>query len=146
MSDLATRFNDAYNARDVDALVALYREDVRGAWHVGPAPLCYTARQDVIAHWQREWVAWPDASHVVRRVVVGDAVAAVQSVWSATNTGVIETPDGIEVPPTHRHVDLECATFYSFIDQTIATFENYWDNMLTFMHMGLMPDLGSSPS
>ncbi len=140
LTPIATRFNDAYNARDPDALRALYAEDVRGVWHVGPAPVRYTTRDDVVGHWEREWAGWPNATYMARRIVVGDGIVATQNLWSATNTGVIVTPDDMEVPPTGGHVELECATFMTFEGAKVATFENYWDNMLTFIQLGLMPD------
>jgi ketosteroid isomerase-like protein len=138
--ELATRFHDAYNARDVEALVVLYDPDVTGIWHVGPVPLRYEGREAVIEHWQREWVAWPDATYEPRRIIIQGEVAATQGLWKATNTGPIVTPDGTEVPAMGAHVDLECATFASYRGDEMTQFENYWDNMLTFIQLGLLPN------
>ncbi len=135
---MATAGIDAYNARDVDGM--RYADDVVGSWHMGAEPIVYRGRVEVIGHWQREWLGWPDAHVTVHRVLVDGDTSVVEFTWSATNTGPLSLDAGVQVPPTGKHVEMRGVSISTVRGGRIVAVDNYWDDLSIMIQMGMLAD------
>jgi steroid delta-isomerase-like uncharacterized protein len=68
----------------------------------------------------------------------GDTVVA-EWTWRATHTGPMAMPDGTEIPPTGKTVELPGATVGRFADGKFTTVRDYFDNAAVMSQLGLMP-------
>ena len=91
------RYNDAWNAHDVDAIVALHAPGMVFENHTSGERV---EGDDVPAHLARIFENWPDLAFQARRLYVRDAL--VVSEWTATATDVegrrLEW-DGVDIFP-----------------------------------------------
>jgi predicted ester cyclase len=100
--ELLERYVELYNAGDLDAVMDLYAEDAVQIMPEGT----FEGRSAIRERLARDLVACPDiAWSVLSLVEQGDAFA---DEWSfvATHTGPFQFPDGSELPPTDRRIEL----------------------------------------
>jgi steroid delta-isomerase-like uncharacterized protein len=84
---LIARHDEAWNAQDVEAIVALYTDDVVFQNHTAGEPPV-TGRDAVRAHLEGIFERWPDMRFSSRRLYLSDEFCV--SEWTAQAT----TPDG----------------------------------------------------
>lgn len=135
--ELARRYVDAFNRRDVDAWVALFAEDA--AVHDPFYPEPFTGRA-AIANLQRAVVrAFPDVKwrQLHPAIDTGDRVV-VEIAVSGVNGGPLETPDG-ELPATGRPIYFETAVFWRIGPDGLITEErSYFDATGVAAQLGLV--------
>lgn len=128
--DLATRYFDAWNARDADAVAATFAPG--GTYHdpTLPEPLNAAALKGYCAGL---WETFPDLSFELLGVKLsgGDAVAA-EWVMRGTNSGSFARR-----PPTGRSVTLPGADFITATAQGIASVRGYFDTGAVPRQLGL---------
>jgi len=135
-ADITRRIFQAYNDRDLDAMLTSVSPDVRITL---PGGQLISGREEMRAHEQQEWEGFPDARVEVRQVIDQDSTAVAEFTWAATNTGPLHLPDGSTIPATGKRIELPCVTVVEFKDGLVAAERNYWDQMETFQQMGLLP-------
>ena len=80
---------------------------------------------------------FPDGSFNVRNVwEIGDT-AVVEGSYVGTNTGPMKTPDGREMPPTGKAVDLPFVTIIEARDGKMVSHRAYWDQMAFASQLGM---------
>jgi SnoaL-like domain len=103
---LAQRFVDAFNARDEEALRALYHPNARIKRPTWPGDGDVQASLDAI---RLDFGAYPDGRIEVRQLVVQARHAVVEFQFEGTNTEPLTLFNGQEVPATGRPLRLEGA-------------------------------------
>ena len=86
----------------------------------------------------RELDAFSDLAHrVVSYVEQGDAFAD-EWVFVGTHTGPVVLPDGTEVPPTGKRVEMPGMELVRIRDGKIVVDNLYYDNLAVLAQLGLM--------
>lgn len=116
-------FPEAMNARDIDAMLALYEPDTVFVPEPGQAPV--QGEQALRAHLRTFTDAQPELSTEVRHVVQAGDIALSWIPWSMKRTradGTQETISGRAVNVVRRQPD---GTWRTLIDNPF--FEEYWE-------------------
>ena len=139
MSSIRDAYEQArgfYNAGDVEGLVNLYTEDATLVTPFGT----FEGRAAIREALSRDKAAFPDRT-VTRGVIVeqGDTLAA-EWTMIATHTGPLLMPDGTELPPTGKRVELKGMELAQVRDGKAAVHHMYWDNMAVAGQLGVLPE------
>ena len=134
--ELLERYVELYNAGDLDGVMDLYAEDAIQIMPEGT----FEGRSAIRERLARDLVACPDiAWSVLSFVEQGDTFA---DEWSfvATHTGPFQLPDGGELPPSGRRVELRGMELVQVRDGKIVVDNLYYDNMAVLAQLGLVPE------
>jgi steroid delta-isomerase-like uncharacterized protein len=132
---LLNRCVELYNAGDLDGVMDLYADD---AVQLMPDSTFEgsSAIRDRLA---KELDAFSDLAHrVVSYVEEGDAFAD-EWVFVGTHTGPVVLPDGSEVPPTGKRVEVQGMELVRVRDGKIVVDNLYYDNLALQVQLGLVP-------
>jgi len=125
-----------YNAGDVEGLVSLYTEDATLVTPFGT----FEGRAAIRGAWSRDKAAFPDSTVTVDVIFEqGDTIAA-EWTFVGTHTGPLVMPDGIELPPTGKRVELKGMELVQSRDGKAAVHHAYWDNMAVAGQLGVLPE------
>jgi steroid delta-isomerase-like uncharacterized protein len=129
------RWVQLYNAGDLEGLADSFTEDAILVTPDGTAQ----GRAAILEVLSRDKAAFPER-HVTIDVIVeqGDTIAG-EWTWVGTHTGPLVMPDGTEVPPTGKPVELKGMELAQMRDGKIAVHHGYWDNMAVAQQLGLLP-------
>jgi steroid delta-isomerase-like uncharacterized protein len=128
---------DHWNAGDREAWAALYAEDVvyeapGGQRISGIADLkekyfdaLVNAAPDRVS---RDIILYADGEHVVE-----------QARYVGTHTGLLRSPDGMEVPATGKEFDFPFVGIFHVQGGKIRSIRIYYDQIELFTQLGLMP-------
>ena len=134
--EILERYVELYNAGDLDGVMDLYAEDAVQIMPEGT----FEGRAAIRERLARDLVACPDIAWTVLSFVEqGDAFA---DEWSfvATHTGPFQLPDGSELPPSGRRVQLRGMELVEVRDGKIVVDNLYYDNMAVLAQLGLVPE------
>ena len=125
-----------YNAGDVEGLVNLHTEDATLVTPFGT----FEGRAAIREALSRDKAAFPDRTMTVDVIVEqGDTIAAEWTVVG-THTGPLFMPDGTELPPTGKRVELKGMELVQLRDGKAAVHHQYWDNMAVAGQLGVLPE------
>ena len=100
----------------------------------------FEGRAAIHEHWSREKAAFPDRAITLDMLVEqGDAVADEWTVVG-THTGPLVMPDGTELPPTGKRIEIKGMELAQLRDGKIAVQHQYWDNMAVAGQLGVLPE------
>lgn len=136
--ELARRYVDTFNDRDVDAWVALFAEDAVVHDPFFPEPS--KGREAIENVEQGVLRAFPDMRWRQLRpaIDVGDRVA-VELAVNAVNGGPLEMPNG-KLPATGRAISFETGVFWLIRpDGLIVEERSYFDATGVAAQLGIMP-------
>jgi len=132
---LLERYVERYNARDLDACMDLYAED---AVQLMPDGL-FEGRELIRERLTRELAAFPDIEWgLLSYVEQGDAFAD-EWVFVGTHTGPLLLPDGTELPPTGKRLEVKGMELCVVRDGKIVVDNLYYDNLGVAVQLGLVP-------
>lgn len=129
-------FNDAFNARDLDAAAALCTPSVQltnvanGATFSGP--------DGVRQFFQRWTTAFPDGKVTNTAIVADDQRAVLEFTGRGTQTGPLEGP-GQTIPPTGKPVEIRFISISEMQMGKIASVRLYFDAMGMLVQLGVIP-------
>jgi steroid delta-isomerase-like uncharacterized protein len=127
---------ERYNAGDLDAVMDLYAED---AVQLMPDGI-FEGRSTIRERLARELDGFADIAHRVESFVEqGDAFAD-EWTFVGTHTGAIVLPDGTELPPTHKRVEIRGMEFVELRDGKIVVDNLYYENVAVLVQLGLVPE------
>jgi steroid delta-isomerase-like uncharacterized protein len=127
---------ERYNASDLDAVMDLYAEDSVQLMPDG----VFEGRSAIRERLAQELNAFSELAHRVESFVEqGDAFAD-EWTFVGTHTGPITLPDGTEVPPTGRRVEIRGMELVQVRDGKIVVDNLYYDNMASAVRLGLVPE------
>jgi steroid delta-isomerase-like uncharacterized protein len=128
--EIASRYFDAWNARDPDAVVAMFSE---GGTYRDPARGIGLTGQQIADRAAGLWAAFPDLSfQTVRTDLIDQGTVAVQWLMRGTNTGSM-----LGLPPTGGRACLPGADFITVDAGKIRSVHAYFDQQTLAEQLGL---------
>jgi steroid delta-isomerase-like uncharacterized protein len=128
------RYNAAWNAHDVDAIVALHAPDMVFENHTAGER---AQGEAVRAHVAAIFAAWPDIAFATRRLYVRDDLVVQE--WTATATHTSELRRGdIVAPPSGRRIEWKGMDVIPFQDGLVARKDVYSDSVSVLRQVGLL--------
>ena len=134
--ELLERYVDLYNAGDLDACMELYAEDAVQLMHDG----LFEGRSEIHERLARDLTAFPDAAYTVASFVEQGEAFADEWTFAGTNNGPFLLPDGTQVPPTGKRVEIKGMELVQLRDGRIVVDNLYYDNMAVLAQLGLVPE------
>src|SRR5262249_25264178 len=128
---------ELYNAGDLDGVMDLYAENSVQGMPDG----VYEGRSAIHERLAQELTAFTDVNHTVRSFVEqGDAFAD-EWTFAGTHSAPVRLPDGSELPPTGRRIEIEGMEIVRVgRDGKIVLNTLYYDNLAVALQLGLVPE------
>jgi steroid delta-isomerase-like uncharacterized protein len=133
---LLERYVELYNAGDLDACMELYAEDAVQLMHDG----IFEGLSEIHDRLARDLTAFPDARYTVASFVEQGDSFADEWIFTGTNDGPFRLPDGTEVPPTGKQVEIKGMELVQLRDGKIVVDNLYYDFMAALTQLGLVPE------
>lgn len=134
LSAAIDRYNEAWNAHDVDAIVAMHAPDMVFANHTAGES---ATGEDVRAHIASIFASWPDLRFETRRLYVREGLVVQE--WTATATHTEPMRRGeIEAPPSGRTIRWDGIDSIPFEDGLIKRKDVYSDSVSILRQVGLL--------
>ena len=132
---LLDRYVELYNAGDLDGVMDLYADDAVQLMPEG----VFKGRNVIRERLTRELIALPDIDWTVLSFVEQDDMFCDEWSFVATHTGPFQLPDGTELPPTGKRIELRGMELVEVRDGKLVIDNLYYDNMAVFGQLGLIP-------
>lgn len=128
------RYNDAWNAHDVDAIVAMHAADMVFANHTAGE----SASGDAVrGHIAAIFDAWPDIRFETRRLYVREGLVVQEWTATATHTKTMRRGE-LEAPPTGNAVTWDGIDSIPFEDGLVKRKDVYSDSVSILRQVGLL--------
>jgi steroid delta-isomerase-like uncharacterized protein len=134
LQELIDRYNAAWNAHDVETIIAMHTEDsvfenhVTGDVNVG--------REEIGRAISGIFAVFPDLSFETRRAYIRDDLVVQEWTARGTHEGPM-TRSGIEVQPTGRTVEYKGMDVIPIRDGLVARKDVYSDSITLLRQLGL---------
>lgn len=132
---LLERYVERYNAGDLDACMELYAEDAVQIMHDGT----FAGRSAIRERLARDLTACPDAAYTVGSFVEQGDSFADEWTFAGTHTGPFLLPDGTQLPPTGKRLEIKGMELVQVRDGKIIIDNLYYDAMAILAQFGLLP-------
>jgi len=128
------RYNAAWNAHDLDAIMAMHAPDMTFANHTAGES---AQGEDVRAHIASIFESWPDIRFETQRLYVRDGLVAQEWMATATHNRTMRRGD-IVAEPTGREVSWAGADVIPFEDGLVKRKDVYSDSVSILRQVGLL--------
>jgi steroid delta-isomerase-like uncharacterized protein len=134
LTEAIGRYNEAWNAQDLDAIVAMHATDMVFANHTaGEAASGGQVRE----HIAKIFEAWPDMKFETRRLYVRQGVVIQEWTATATHSNTLRRGD-LEAPPSGRTISWDGVDVIPFEDGLIKRKDVYSDSVSILRQVGLL--------
>jgi steroid delta-isomerase-like uncharacterized protein len=133
---LLDRYVERYNAGDLDGVMDLYAEDAVQIMPDGTYEGWSTVRERLA----QELDGFTDLNHTVRSFVEQGDLFADEWTFVGTHTGSFRLPDGTELPPTGKRVEIRGMEVVRVRDRKIVLNSLYYDTMAVAVQLGLVSE------
>lgn len=128
------RYNEAWNAHDLDAIVALHAPDMVFDNHTAGES---ATGADVRAHIGAIFATWPDIEFATRRLYVREGLVVQE--WTAAATHAQEMRRGdLVAAPTGRRIEWDGLDVIPFEDGLVKRKDVYSDSVTILRQVGLL--------
>jgi steroid delta-isomerase-like uncharacterized protein len=134
--ELLERYVELYNAGDLDACMELYADDASQRMHDG----VFEGIDAIAERLARDLTAFPDANYVVDSFFAAGDRFADEWTFTGTNSGPLRLPDGTEIPPTGKRVEIKGMEYVEVRDGKIVVDNLYYDFLAAVTQLGLVPE------
>ena len=134
--ELLEQYVELYNAGDLEACMELYAEDAVQLMHDG----VFEGISEIHDRLARDLTAFADATYTVASFVEQGNSFADEWTFTGTNEGPFRLPDGTEVPPTGKRVEIRGMELVQVRDGKIVVDNLYYDFMSALAQLGLVPE------
>ena len=134
LTEAIGRYNEAWNAQDLDAIVAMHAADMVFANHTAGET---AAGEDVRGHIARIFEAWPGMKFETRRLYVREGVVTQEWTATATHSNTLRRGE-LEAPPSGRVVSWDGVDVIPFEDGLIKRKDVYSDSVSILRQVGLL--------
>ena len=132
---LLDHYVDRYNADDLDGVIDLYADDATQIMPDGR----FDGREAIRERLAQELAAFSDVHHTVRSFVEeGDAFCD-EWTFAGTHTAPLRLPDGSELPPTGRRIEIKGMELVLVRDGKVILNTLYYDNLAVAAQLGVIP-------
>jgi steroid delta-isomerase-like uncharacterized protein len=134
LTEVIGRYNHAWNAQDLDAIVALHAPDMVFANHTAGES---ATGEEVRAHIASIFATWPDLRFETQRLYVREGLVVQE--WTATATHSNPMRRGhLEVAPTGRMISWDGIDSIPFEDGLVKRKDVYSDSVSILRQVGLL--------
>ena len=133
---LLDRYVERYNAGDLGGVMDLYADDGVQIMPDGTYE-GWNAVRDRLA---QELDGFTELNHTVRSFVEQGDTFADEWTFVGTHTGPFRLPDGKELPPTGKRVEIRGMEVVQVRDGKIVLNALYYDNLASMAQLGLIPE------
>jgi steroid delta-isomerase-like uncharacterized protein len=137
---LLERYVELYNTRDLDGCVELFVED---AVQISPDGTV-AGRSKIRERLARQLAACPDMRLSVGSFVEQGDTFADEWAFAGTHTGPFLLPDGTELPPSGKPVEIKGMEFVQLRDGEIVHRHLYYDYLAVAAQFGLLPQTATT--
>jgi steroid delta-isomerase-like uncharacterized protein len=128
------RYNEAWNAHDLDAIMAMHAPDMVFENHTAGER---AEGEDVRGHVGSIFATWPDIAFAARRLYVRDGLVVQE--WTATATHSSEMRRGeLVAEPTGKRISWDGLDVIPFEDGLVKRKDVYSDSVGILRQLGLM--------
>jgi steroid delta-isomerase-like uncharacterized protein len=128
------RYNDAWNAHDLDAILSMHAPDMVFANHTAGES---AEGEEVRAHIGAIFETWPDIVFATRRLYVRDGLVVHEWTASATHSRTMRRGD-LVAEPTGRRVEWDGLDVIPFEDGLVKRKDVYSDSVSILRQVGLL--------
>jgi steroid delta-isomerase-like uncharacterized protein len=141
LEEIGKQWVDAFNKKDLKALMALYAEGCVNAQPHLPAPI--KGKKAVEEDLGGFFKAFPDGRLTATQTFAKGNLLAMEWVFTGTQTGPLAGPTGT-IPPSNKKVNINGAEFTTHDTQGLIVDERGYFDLVSFMtQLGVMPPPGS---
>jgi steroid delta-isomerase-like uncharacterized protein len=128
------RYNDAWNAQDLEAIVAMHAPDMVFANHTAGES---AAGEEVRDHIAAIFDSWPDLTFATRRLYVREGLVVQEWTATATHTRTMRRGD-LEALPSGRTVSWDGIDSIPFENGLLKRKDVYSDSVSILRQVGLL--------
>ena len=134
LTEAIGRYNDAWNAQDLDAIVAMHAPDMVFENHTAGESASGAAVRDHIA---AIFAAWPDLAFSTRRLYVREGLVVQEWTAAATHTQEMRRGD-LVAAPSGKRIEWDGLDVIPFEDGLIKRKDVYSDSVSILRQVGLL--------
>ena len=134
LQEKVVRYNDAWNAHDLDAIVAMHAPDMVFANHTAGES---ATGEDVRGHIGAIFETWPDIEFATRRLYVREGLVVQEWTAAATHAKTMRRGD-LRAEPTGRRVEWDGLDVIPFEDGLVKRKDVYSDSVSILRQVGLL--------
>ena len=128
------RYNEAWNAHDLDAIVAMHAPDMVFENHTAGES---ATGEDVRAHIGSIFATWPDIEFTTRRLYVREGLVVQEWTAAATHAKTMRRGD-LLAEPTGRRIEWDGLDVIPFEDGLLKRKDVYSDSVSILRQVGLL--------
>jgi steroid delta-isomerase-like uncharacterized protein len=134
LQETIDRYNDAWNAHDLGAIMAMHAPDMVFENHTAGES---ATGEDVRAHIGSIFDTWPDIEFATRRLYVRDGLVVQEWTAAATHAKTMRRGD-LVAEPTGRRVEWDGLDVIPFEDGLVKRKDVYSDSVSILRQLGLL--------
>jgi steroid delta-isomerase-like uncharacterized protein len=134
LTEAIGRYNEAWNAQDLEAIVAMHAPDMVFANHTAGES---ASGAEVRGHIANIFKSWPDMRFETRRLYVRQSVVTQEWTATATHSQTLRRGE-LEAPPSGRTVSWDGVDVIPFEDGLVKRKDVYSDSVGILRQVGLL--------
>ena len=134
LRDAIDRYNAAWNAHDLDTIMAMHAPDMVFENHTAGES---AAGEEVRAHIGAIFASWPDIAFATRRLYVREGLVVQEWTASATHTQTMRRGD-LVAEPSGKRVEWDGLDVIPFEDGLVKRKDVYSDSVSILRQVGLL--------